>query len=119
VAQAELRELLTLETCRFEALPAADGRARPRIGRSGAIEGLVERRYGRLADGAGGFELPPEGAEIPVLVRGQHVGRFVLEPTPGVAVSLEQRLVAVAIADQVATVWVTERAGVTATSVTR
>ena len=106
VAQDELRELLTLRECRFEALPSADLRVRPRIGRTGAIEGMSDRRFGRLPDGAGGFELPAQGAELPVLVRGEQVGRFVLEPVPGVAVSLEQRLVAVAIADQVATVWV-------------
>ena len=36
-----------------------------------------------------------------MLARGQQIGRFVLEPHEGVGVSLEQRLVAVAIADQV------------------
>ena len=108
VAQDELRDLLTLRDCRFEALPTHDAAARPRLGRHGGIEGQPARRFGRLPDGAGGFELPEPGPEIPVLVRGQPVGRFVLEPTPGVAVSLEQRLVAVAIADQVATVWVSE-----------
>ena len=41
-------------------------------------------RFGRSDDGAGGFELPAEGAELPVLARGQQIGRFVLEPTPGV-----------------------------------
>ena len=40
-----------------------------------------------------------------MLARGQQIGRFVLVPSPGVAVSLEERLVAVAIADQVAAVW--------------
>ena len=119
VAQDELRELLTLQGCRFEALPAADGRARPRIGRHGGIEGVHDRRYGRLSDGTGGFELPAQGAELPVLARGQHVGRFVLEPTPGIAVSLEQRLVAVAIADQVAAVWSPEQAARPASSVPR
>ena len=49
----------------------------------------------------GELELPREGAELPVLARGQQIGRFVLEPNEGVGVSLEQRLVAVAIADQV------------------
>ena len=87
VAQDELGALLTLRACRFEALPSADLRVRPRIGRSGAIEGVADRRFGRLPDGAGGFELPAQGAELPVLVRGQQVGRFVLEPQPGVAVS--------------------------------
>jgi hypothetical protein len=108
VAQGELCELLTLDEARFEALPTTDLRVLPRIGRNGAIEGVQGRRFGRLPDGAGGFELPEQGVELPVLARGQHIGRFLLTPTHGVAVSLEQRLVAVAIADQVAAVWIPE-----------
>ncbi len=106
IAQEELCGLLSLREARFEALPTGDVRALPRIGRSGAIEGVQDRRFGRLSDGAGGFELPEQGVELPVLARGQHIGRFVLSPMRGVAVSLEQRLVAVAIADQVAAVWI-------------
>jgi hypothetical protein len=106
-----LRELLSLHEARFEALPTHDLRVLPRIGRNGAIEGVQDRRFGRLPDGAGGFELPEQGAELPVLARGQHIGRFLLSPTHGVAVSLEQRLVAVAIADQVAAVWIPESHG--------
>jgi hypothetical protein len=111
VAQDELRQLLTLHEARFEALPTDDMRVLPRIGRNGGIEGVRDRRFGRLPDGAGGFELPELGVELPVLARGQHIGRFLLSPTHGVAVSLEQRLVAVAIADQVAAVWVPESHG--------
>ena len=48
-----------------------------------------------------GLELPKEGIALPVLGRGEEVGRFVLEPTPGVGASLEERVVAVALADQV------------------
>ena len=62
--------------------------------------------FGRGEDGRGGFELPAGGVELPVLARGQHIGRFVLVPTPGHSASLEERLVAVAIADQVAAVWI-------------
>jgi hypothetical protein len=108
IAQDELCQLLTLHEARFEALPTQDLRVLPRISRNGAIEGVRDRRFGRLPDGAGGFELPEEGVELPVLARGQHIGRFLLSPTHGVAVSLEQRLVAVAIADQVAAVWIPE-----------
>jgi K+-sensing histidine kinase KdpD len=108
IAQGELRELLSLQEARFEALPTHNLRVLPRISRNGAIEGVQDRRFGRLADGAGGFELPEQGVELPVLARGQHIGRFFLSPTHGVAVSLEQRLVAVAIADQVAAVWIPE-----------
>ena len=106
IAQDELRELLELRESRFEALPASDDVSHPRIGRNGAVEGQTAMRFGRGAGGRGGFELPTEGVELPVLARGQHIGRFVLVPTPGVAVSLEQRTVAVAIADQVAAVWI-------------
>ena len=110
VAQDELRELLSLHEARFEALPTTDLRVLPRIGRNGAVEAVQDQhhRFGRLPDGAGGFELPEQGVELPVLARGQHIGRFLLSPTHGVAVSLEQRLVAVAIADQVAAVWIPE-----------
>jgi Domain of unknown function (DUF4118) len=108
VAQDELRGLLSLREARFEALPTHDEHVLPRISRNGAIEGVRDRRFGRLADGAGGFELPEPSVELPVLARGQHIGRFLLAPTSGVAVSLEQRLVAVAIADQVAAVWIPE-----------
>jgi hypothetical protein len=112
IAQEELRQLLTLHEARFEALPTNDVRMVPRIGRNGAVEGVQDRKFGRLPDGSGGFELPDQGVELPVLARGQHIGRFLLSPTHGVAVSLEQRLVAIAIADQVATVWIPESRGI-------
>ena len=92
-AQGELVELLTLQACRFEAQPFL--RALPRLERAGQLD----QRVWRYRDG--GFELSPEGVELPVYGRGQQLGRFVLEPTAGVGASLEQRIVAVAIADQV------------------
>lgn len=93
--QAELTALLGLRDCRFES-PATGPSPLPRLDRSGALPQGVPARYSNR-----GFELPAEGAELPVLSRGQPVGRFVLIPTPGHGVSLEQRIVAVAIADQV------------------
>jgi Domain of unknown function (DUF4118) len=93
-AETELTALLGLAGCRFEA--PASGPPRPRLERTGTIEGQTRHRA------AGhGFELPEDGAELPVLAHGREVGRFVLDPTPGVGVTLEQRIVAVAIADQV------------------
>ena len=92
-AQAELIELLTLQSCRFEAQPFLT--ALPRLERGGQLD----QRVWRYRDE--GFELSAEGVELPVYGRGQQLGRFVLEPTAGVGVSLEQRVVAVAIADQV------------------
>lgn len=95
-AQTELTALLHLRDCRFEAPPFST--ALERVERSG----VVSWQHYRLRDG--GFELPPDGVELPVLGRGQLLGRFVLEPTPGTGVSLEQRVVAVALADQVGAV---------------
>jgi Domain of unknown function (DUF4118) len=93
-AQEELAELLDLESCRFEAPPYL--RPLATIERNGTVTGTSVRHFAR-----GELELPREGAELPVLARGQQIGRFVLEPQAGAGVSLERRLVAVAIADQV------------------
>jgi hypothetical protein len=91
VAQTELSELLELGSCRFEAFPFA--RSLPRLERTGVISVM------EFHDG--GFALPPDGVELPVLGRGNVLGRFVLVPMPGTTVTLEQRIVAVSIADHV------------------
>jgi len=95
-AEAELTALLNLQSCRFEAPPFTS--TFERFERSGFVTGH-EHRFQR-----GGLELPAEGVELPVLGRGQLLGRFVLDPTPGTGISLEQRVVAVAMADQVGAV---------------
>jgi len=95
-AQAELISLLRLVDCRFEAPPFAT--SLERLERSGTVSWPAYRLH------PSGFELPPAGAELPVLGRGHVLGRFVLHPTPGTGVSLEQRVVAVALADQVGAV---------------
>jgi hypothetical protein len=92
-AQDELTDLLALRSCRFEAQPFSPGL--PRLERGGHLDVHVWRFHD------GGFELPTEGVELPVYGRGQQLGRFVLEPTATSVVSLERRVVAVAIADQV------------------
>lgn len=92
-AEEELVDLLGLAGCRFES-PASPA-VLPRIERSGVLD---VRSYRFRPDG---FELPEGGVELPVYGRGTLVGRFVLEPKPGVGVSLERRVLAVAIADQV------------------
>lgn len=94
-AEAELTTLMGLKTCRFEAGP---GGGLPRLDRAAfpVVEGHRSQQHPRAA-----VELPEGGAELQVLSRGQSVGRFVLVPTPGRALSLEQRVVAVALADQV------------------
>ena len=90
--QGELVALLGLRTSRFEAPPYDVDL--PVIERGGAVDS--DRRRHTLD----GFELPPGGVALPVLSRGRPVGRFVLDPTPGTGVSLERRIVAVALADQ-------------------
>jgi hypothetical protein len=49
---------------------------------------------------AGAFELP-DVFQLPVTARAAHAGRFVMWSRPDAGVSLEARVVAVAIADQV------------------
>jgi hypothetical protein len=90
--RAELSDLLSLRSCAFEQPPF--GAPLPRIGRNGSID-IPRRRIVR-----GEFALPAEGVEIPVLGRGRQVGRLVLEPEPDVGVSIEERVVAIAISDQ-------------------
>ena len=92
-AQSELVALLRLKSCHFEAPPFTG--TVPRLERSG----VVEERVHHLA--REGFALPQDGVELIVLGRGQQLGRFLLVPQPGVGASLEERVVAVAIADQV------------------
>ncbi len=90
--RAELTDLLSLRACTFERPPF--GAPLPQLGRNGSID-IPRRRIVR-----GEFTLPAEGVEIPVLGRGRQVGRLVLEPTPDVGVSIEERVVAIAISDQ-------------------
>lgn len=97
--QEELTTLLGLTACRFETPPYTSELAR--LERTGVIHypdasTALTHRYA-----AGGFELPTDGVELPVFHRGNQIGRYVLSPKPGVGVSLEQRVVAVALADQV------------------
>jgi K+-sensing histidine kinase KdpD len=94
--RAELIETLHLQECLFERPPFT--KKLPTIEPSGAIDTNVYR-YTR-----GGFELPRDGVEIPVVSRDRTVGRFVLVPSPGVGVSLEERMIAVALADQLGVV---------------
>jgi hypothetical protein len=90
-AQHELSALLELESCQFEAFPFT--KTMPRLERTGVVS-VMEYHDG-------GFALPPDGVELPVLGRGNVLGRFVLVPQPGTTVTLERRIVAVSIADHV------------------
>ena len=97
VACAELVAMLGLADCRFE--PKPYGVPMTRLDRTGAFDPRPrDLHYAR-----GGFELPAGGVAVPVLHRGVEVGRLVLVPTPGVGVTVERRLGAVVIADQLGT----------------
>lgn len=97
-ASVELTHLLSLGSCRFEQPPYTE--PLQRLERSGVV--IVPKQLITVSRmGRHGLELPAEGVELPVLQRGREVGRFVLVPTPGEGASLEQRVVAVAVADQV------------------
>ena len=87
--QAELTGLLLVRSCRFDL--GHDVGSRPRIERDGTVSG-------RRAE----LVLPPTELEIPVCVGRHRVGRFVVEPTPGVVVPMDHRIVAVILTDHLA-----------------
>jgi K+-sensing histidine kinase KdpD len=89
--QAELIGLLSLDDCWYEGSPTE---ALPRLGRNGAIEDVALKFAGRE------FELPAHGVELAVAARGASYGRLVLQAHEGTAASMEQRRVAIALADE-------------------
>jgi Domain of unknown function (DUF4118) len=97
-ARAELIELFNLVDCQFEATPFHDRLDLPSLERNGV---LAHRRYRMHPGGDLEVELPAEGIGLPVLSRGQIVGRFILDFGPGAGATFEQRIVAIALADQV------------------
>ena len=109
IAEHELRELLSLTECRFEQSHPSRDESRHRLDRNGGVEPQRHLTYAKHADGRGGFQLPNDGVELPVLVHGEEVGHFVLVPTLGVPTTREDRLAAVVIADQVSAAWTTTR----------
>jgi hypothetical protein len=99
---AELTETLALHRCAYETVDHLSGTGEgtyPRLEQTGLITGTNLVQYTKQ-----GFELPHEGVELPVIVHDQTVGRFVLVPTPGHGVSIEARLLAVTLADQLSVV---------------
>ena len=97
-ARAELVALFHLVDCQFEAAPFHDRLDLPLLERTGVV---ARRRYRMQPGGDLELELPAEGIGLPVLSRGQIVGRFVLDFGPGAGATLEQRIIAIALADQV------------------
>lgn len=91
----ELRSLLSLHDCWLEFRPFVY--VMPCLERGGTIN-QPEHRYFE-----GGIALSEDGTELAVLEQGQQVARLVLIGNPEVAVTIEERVVAVALADQLGT----------------
>ena len=89
---AEICGVLALTECRFDT--SALEATLPELGH----DGRLVQRPGRLGHAVP--QLPVEGLQLSVLGRGRYLGRLLLVPTPGVPVSRERRLIAVALADQ-------------------
>jgi hypothetical protein len=90
----ELRSLLSLYDCWLEWRPFAY--AMPRLERGGAI---IQDEHRWLE---GGVVISEDGVELPVLDHGREIARLVLVGNPAFAATLEQRVVAVALGDQLA-----------------
>jgi hypothetical protein len=86
-----LIQLLSLRACEFDR-----GLSDPPLAQ---IQSNGEVAHVGLRWPAKEIGLPGPQAEILAKWRGRVVGRFVVTPTPGVTVSLEQRIVAVAVVD--------------------
>lgn len=96
----ELRNLLQLRDIRFEYAPFRPDegdhlKARPRIEHDGSVS------FGIFGWGAATMGLPSKLVDLPVMGRGRELGRFEMQPTPGLPIDLDRRMVAVALADQV------------------
>lgn len=93
-ASSSLVELLCLRGCRFETVAPEPPLAR--------IQSNGEVMHVGLDWPVGELGIPGPEAEILTEWRGLVLGRFVLTPTPGQTVSVERRVVAVALARVVA-----------------
>ena len=89
---SELRELLSLQDCRFvREQPSGKGAW---IANDGTVR-LNPLRWPTATAG-----LPTKQVELPVRGGGRVLGTFILSPTPAAPISQEQCVVAVALADQ-------------------
>src|ERR1700733_12176683 len=99
----ELRELLSLQDCRFvREQPSGKGAWI-------AADGTV--RLNPLRWPAGTVGLPTQHVELAVHGGGEVVGTFILTPTPATPISHEQCMVAVALADQLGATLATQGTG--------
>ena len=92
---SQLTRVLSLESCRFQY--GAAGLGRPARMRHDGTVVVAGQSWDVDAEGF------PAGADTELLVEGGGVfqGRFLMTPSPGARPTLEQRLLAVALADQV------------------
>lgn len=90
-----LCEELHLGRCWFEPSDH-QGFPFPELAHNGSVGPLRENRRWQ----PGGFELPRNGVSLAVTADGRRLGRLVLLPDPGHGLSLVDRRVAVAVADQ-------------------
>jgi hypothetical protein len=100
---AELRELLSLQDCRFVRDPPSGKGAR--IDPDGTVR-LNPLRWPTSSAG-----LPTRQVELPVRGGGRNVGTFLLTPTPALPITQEQCVVAVALADQLGSILVGHHEG--------
>jgi K+-sensing histidine kinase KdpD len=92
---AELMTLLRLRSCTYE--PGTWTASHRRLERDGTIAGPDRVRHAR--DGA----LPDAVIELPVRAGARMLGRFLLVPSPDVTVPQDARVIAVVLADHLAT----------------
>jgi hypothetical protein len=90
--KAELAALLRLNDCWLE-LPPFQWPL-PRLERAGTIQADEHRWF------EGGFAIPEFGVQLPVVGGGHEVARLVLIGDRDVAVTIDERVIAVALADQ-------------------
>ena len=95
----ELTDLLSLRHCHFERGLRPD--IAGEIVQTPQIERTGEVSYGTMRWHADAHGLPGPEVELPVYALGEHIGKYVLVPSPGVPVTYDRRLVAVALTDQV------------------
>ena len=105
VAQDELRELLTLRECRFEALPYRDPAALPRLGRNGSPRPAPPRALRRARRRSHRVRAPRGRCRAAGAGPGPADRSLRARALTRRGRALEDRLAAVAIADQVAAVW--------------
>jgi K+-sensing histidine kinase KdpD len=92
LVRSALSELLYLRDCRFELGPGQ--KPSRELRRDGGV------LLGGMEWPVSTWGLPGKELALPIMDHGRVVGRMMLVPTPGQPVSLQRRLVAVALSDQ-------------------